>query len=136
MTDDELAKKLHELKRRREKPLSLIEMRYSLSPPDRAQNRSAKRSHEIIATPGCLPATRIAGVRSRPKAVTRAVSGLGPVSSATTATMIESCSVWPEARFGGASGGLPAGFFGTWRAAVFARTTAGRTAGASLGDAR
>jgi hypothetical protein len=119
MTDDELAKKLHELKRRREKPLSLIEMRYSLSPPDRAQNRSAKRSHEIIATPGCLPATRIAGVRSRP-----------------TATMIESCSVWPEARFGGASGGLPAGFFGTWRAAVFARTTAGRTAGASLGDAR
>jgi hypothetical protein len=53
MTDDQLAKELHELKRRRETPLPLIEMfgaLLSLSPPELSAKHKRKRSDEIIAT--------------------------------------------------------------------------------------
>jgi hypothetical protein len=52
MTDNELAKELHELKRRRETPLPLIEMfdaLLSLAPGMSAKQRR-KRSDEIMAT--------------------------------------------------------------------------------------
>ena len=52
MTDSQLAKKLHELKRRRETPLPLIEMfdaLLSLAPGLSVKQRR-KRSDEIMAT--------------------------------------------------------------------------------------
>jgi hypothetical protein len=52
MTDSQLAKKLHELKRRRETPLALIEMfdeLLSLAPGLSAKQKR-KRSDEIMAT--------------------------------------------------------------------------------------
>jgi len=51
MTDDELVKELHELKRRNETPLALIEMfdaLLSLDPRLSARQRR-KRSYEIMA---------------------------------------------------------------------------------------
>jgi hypothetical protein len=52
MTDNQLAKELHELKRRRETPLPLIEMFDALLSlaPGLSANQKRKRSDEIMAT--------------------------------------------------------------------------------------
>jgi hypothetical protein len=51
MTDNELAKELHELKRRRETPLPLIEMFDERPPlaPGLSAKQKRKRSDEIMA---------------------------------------------------------------------------------------
>jgi hypothetical protein len=68
MTDDQLAKELHELKRRRETPLPLIEMfdeLLSLAPGLSAKQKR-KRSLEIMAT--ALERLERKDARSQPEA--------------------------------------------------------------------